>query len=262
MGRVGCACGTAEVRRGSTQRLLDPAAARGDALKIQAHRQDQIQAKVAAAANKLGKSLRPSSEQELGKIRLKLVSAGFRHEQATAIYYGLKVLGLLLATALAFPPLAIKYGMTQTAYASTAFVAAIGFYLPDLIVSQRTKRRVESIFLGMPDALDLMVVCVEAGLGVDAAMRRVTNELTQSSPVLCEEFAIANFQLQMGRPRKDVLRDLGIRTGVDDVRVARGGGDPGREVRVEHRGGIASSIGIDAAAPPPTGRGARRQNFR
>ena len=70
----------------------------------------------------------------------------------------------------------------------------------------------------MPDALDLMVVCVEAGLGLDAAMRRVTTELAQSCPVLCEEFAIANFQLQMGRPRKDVLRDLGIRTGVDDVR--------------------------------------------
>ena len=57
------------------------------------------------------------------------------------------------------------------------------------------------------------MVCVEAGLGLDAAMRRVTTELAQSTPVLCEEFAIANFQLQMGRPRKDVLRDLGLRTG-------------------------------------------------
>ena len=63
-----------------------------------------------------------------------------------------------------------------------------------------------------------MVVCVEAGLGLDAAMRRVTSELATSCPVLCEEFAIANFQLQMGRPRKDVLRDLGLRTGVDDMR--------------------------------------------
>ncbi len=86
------------------KRLLDPAAARGDAIKIQANRQDQIQAKVTAAANKLGKSLRPSSEAELGKIRLKLVSAGFRHEQATAVYYGLKLLGLLLATARGISP--------------------------------------------------------------------------------------------------------------------------------------------------------------
>jgi tight adherence protein C len=64
-----------------------------------------------------------------------------------------------------------------------------------------------------------MVVCVEAGLGLDAAMRRVTSELAHSSPVLCEEMAITNFQLQMGRARKDVLRDLGTRTGVDDVRA-------------------------------------------
>ena len=85
-------------------------------------------------------------------------------------------------------------------------------------MGSRKKKRFESIFLGLPDALDLMVVCVEAGLGLDAAMRRVTTELAQSCPVLCEEFAIANFQLQMGRPRKDVLRDLGIRTGVDDMR--------------------------------------------
>ena len=95
----------------------------------------------------------------------------------------------------------------------------MGFYFPDLIVGQRKKRRGESIFLGLPDALDLMVVCVEAGLGLDAAMRRVTSELARSCPVICEEFAIANFQLQMGRPRRDVLRDLGIRTGVDDVRA-------------------------------------------
>jgi tight adherence protein C len=100
----------------------------------------------------------------------------------------------------------------------TALVAAIGFYLPGLVVDNRKKKRSEAIFLGLPDALDLMVVCVEAGLGLDAAMRRVTSELATSCQVLCEEFAIANFQLQMGRTRKDVLRDLGLRTGVDDVR--------------------------------------------
>jgi tight adherence protein C len=204
---------------GRLQRLLDPVAARGEAIKMQATRREQMQAKVTAAANKLGRSLRPSSEVELGKLRLKLVSAGFRHEQATAVFYGLQLLGLLLGIAAAFPPLAMKFGMTQTAYISTAVVAGVGFYLPSLIVNRRRKSRAESIFLALPDALDLMVVCVEAGLGLDAAMRRVTAELAQSSPVLCEEFAISNFQLQMGRRRQDVLRDLGIRTAIDDVRA-------------------------------------------
>ena len=96
---------------------------------------------------------------------------------------------------------------------------ALGFYLPDFLVGRQAKKRAEAIFLSLPDALDLMVVCVEAGLGLDAAMRRVAGELGQSAPVLCEELAIANFQLQMGRARKDVLRDLGTRTGVEDVRA-------------------------------------------
>src|SRR4029077_19129712 len=92
-------------------------------------------------------------------------------------------------------------------------------YLPNWYVGQLKKKRSEAIFLALPDALDLMVVCVEAGLGLDTAMRRVPTELSTSCPALCEEFAIANFQVQMGRARKDVLRDLGLRTGVDDVRA-------------------------------------------
>jgi tight adherence protein C len=182
-------------------------------------KQEALQAKVAAAAGKLGKSLRPSDEQQLGKIRLKLLNAGFRQEQAVAVFYGIKLIGLLLGLGLAFPPLFLRSGMTQSTMVLTACAGGLAFYLPDLAVGKRKKRRNEAIFLGLPDALDLMVVCVEAGLGLDAAMRRVTSELAHSSPVTCEEFAIANFQIQMGRPRRDVLRDLGIRTGVDDVRA-------------------------------------------
>jgi tight adherence protein C len=200
------------------RRLLDPAVGRETAEAGLAKRQELFQAKVTAAAHKLGQSLRPSDEQALGKIRLKILNAGFRQEQAVAVYYGVKVLGLLVGIAVAFPFLVLKYGMTQTALTLSAGAAGLMFYLPDLVIDNRRKSRSESIFLGLPDALDLMVVCVEAGLGLDAAMRRVTNELAQSSPVLCEEFAIANFQLQMGRARKEILRDLGTRTGVDDVR--------------------------------------------
>jgi tight adherence protein C len=174
---------------------------------------------MAAAANKLGQSLRPTDAQQLGKIRLKLLNAGFRQEQAVAVFYGVKLIGLLIGAVGAFPPCVLNYGLTQTSYMTTACAAAVGFYLPDLFVGRRKKSRGQAIFLGLPDALDLMVVCVEAGLGLDAAMRRVTGELAESSPVISEEFAIANFQLQMGRARSDVLRDLGIRTGVDDVRA-------------------------------------------
>src|SRR5262249_41923091 len=159
--------------------------------------------KVAAAATKIGRSLRPSDEESLGKIRVRLLNAGFRQEQAIAVYFGTKLLALVLGLALSFPALVWKFGMTQTAYVLAAASEGLGFYLPDLIIGRSKKRRQEAIFLGLPDALDLMVVCVEAGLGLDAAMRRVTGELGEACPVLCEEIAISNFQIQMGRPRKE-----------------------------------------------------------
>ena len=83
--------------------------------------------------------------------------------------------------------------------------------------SSRTHRK-EAIFLGLPDVLDLLVVCVEAGLGLDQAMRKVSEEMKKSCRVVAEEFALCNFHLQMGRARNEVLQDLGARTGVDDLR--------------------------------------------
>src|SRR4029077_3172771 len=94
-----------------------------------------------------------------------------------------------------------------------------GFYLPSLILAFIKRQRQQQIFLQLPDALDLLVVCVESGLGLDAAMRKVCDEMKDHAKVIAEEFSLANFQLQMGRPRREVLHDLGVRTGVDDVRA-------------------------------------------
>lgn len=181
-------------------------------------RQDRIQQMVAKAAPALSKPLQPKNEEELGKLRLTMLNAGYRGENAVQIYLGVKFGCLLLALAVSVPVIYAKHGFDSTGLQYMGMVGAVGFYLPGLVVSQIRKKRMEEIFLGLPDALDLMVVCVEAGLGLDAAMRRVAGELAEASPALCEEIAIANFQLQMGRPRKDVLHDLGRRTGVDDVR--------------------------------------------
>ena len=200
------------------RRVLEPTAPRSDP-SVLAQRQEKFQARVAVAATRLGKSIRPSDEAELGKIRLKLLNAGFRGEQSVLIFCGMKFLSLMIGLAIAVPLVVGRYGMTRQGLTYSVMAGAIGFYLPDWIVNGRMKKRSESIFLGLPDALDLMVVCVEAGLGLDTAMRRVTSELSTSCPILCEEFAIANFQVQMGRTRKDVLRDLGTRTGVDDMRA-------------------------------------------
>ncbi len=133
-------------------------------------RQEKFQAQVTRAANKLGQSLRPTDEAGLGKVRLKLLNAGFRNENSVAVFYGIKMILMLICMCVAFPLLALRYGMTRNALTYTALVAAIGFYLPGMVVDNYKKKRSESIFLGLPDALDLMVVCVEAGLGLDAAM--------------------------------------------------------------------------------------------
>jgi tight adherence protein C len=201
------------------RRLLEPPTNRARVDSQRAKKQERFQERVTQAANKLGQNLRPTDEEEYGKIRLQLLNAGFRHEQAVAIFYGIKTIGLILGLAVGIPFFAMKFGLGQKSLMYALGVGAFGFYLPGFVLDGRKKRRSESIFLGLPDALDLMVVCVEAGLGLDAAMRRVTSELSNSCPILCEEFAIANFQIQMGRPRKDVLRDLGVRTGVDDMRA-------------------------------------------
>lgn len=201
------------------RRLIEGTAGRDVVEAGVVRRQEAFQAKVTAAARKLGQSLRPSDEIQVGKVRLRLLNAGYRQENAVAVFFGLKALGLIIGLAISVPAAVMHSGMTQSALTMAVGGGAIGFYLPDFLVGQQKKKRAESIFLGLPDALDLMVVCVEAGLGLDAAMRRVTGELAHSSPVLCEELAISNFQLQMGRARKDVLRDLGTRTGVEDVRA-------------------------------------------
>ncbi len=200
------------------RRIMNPVNGRQASQESIAKKQERFHKQVTRAADKLGRSLRPSDAEELGKVRVKLLNAGFRHEQSVAVFYGVKLILLLIGLAVAFPILLLKSGMSNNTITMTILGGAVGFYLPGIIVDSCRKRRFEAIFLGLPDALDLMVVCIEAGLGLDAAMRRVTTELATSCPILCEEFAIANFQLQMGRTRRDVLRDLGVRTGVDDVR--------------------------------------------
>src|SRR6185295_13614532 len=110
------------------------------------------------------------------------------------------------------------YGLTMKALQPIVIYTGIGFYLPAIILWWIRTSRQQEIFLTLPDALDLLVVCVESGLGLDAAMRKVCEEMKGHAKVLTEEMALSNFQLQMGRPKREVLHDLGVRTGVDDVK--------------------------------------------
>jgi tight adherence protein C len=173
---------------------------------------------LAKAAPALSKPLQPKTGEEEGKIRARLVQAGYRHEAHPSIFLGLKFAGLVMGLVIGGGTLLLTQGITQGSLMKAGLLGGLFFYLPDIVVWFIAKQRKDAIFLGLPDALDLMVVCVEAGLGLDQAMRKVSDEMKRTCPVVAEEFGICNFQLQMGRPRTEVLHELGSRTGVDDLR--------------------------------------------
>ena len=150
-------------------------------------------------------------------LRTGLVQAGFRKPSAPVILLGFKVLAAgLLPVAWLGIGLATGRPMPQT-MTGLLIAAVLGFYLPTLVVAQIRAQRRESILLALPDSLDLMVVCVEAGLGITAAMQRVALEMRLASPALSDELTLVHHEMQGGIARVDALRALAMRTGVEDV---------------------------------------------
>jgi tight adherence protein C len=173
---------------------------------------------VMATAKALARPLMPQTETEKSALKMKLAHAGFRSDSAVAVYLGLRLVTLVIATvtgAILFLP---GNGLNGTSLRWMVLCSGTGFYLPNIILWMIRSSRQQQIFLTLPDALDLLVVCVESGLGLDAALRKVCEEMKDHAKIICEELSLANFQLQMGRQRREVLHDLGVRTGVDDVR--------------------------------------------
>ncbi|MFO0848901.1 MAG: type II secretion system F family protein [Gemmataceae bacterium] len=171
------------------------------------------------AFSKLGAGMEPQSDLEKNALRVTLANAGFRSESAPAVYQGLRVASILGFLALGAVLFLFQEGFTFDAGWKAVGLGCVGFYLPKLVLGHLKATRQKEIFLTLPDALDLLVVCVESGLGLDAGLRKVTDEMKTTAKVMCEELALANLQLQMGRPRREVLHDLGVRTGVDDVKA-------------------------------------------
>jgi tight adherence protein C len=167
----------------------------------------------------VGEKIKPKSEEDLSHLRKTFLKAGYRRESAPIIFFGMKGL-LAILLALIFFLVKTFFLKTMTSLNLTLFsliFALIGFYLPNLWVQMRIARRKEQILKGFPDALDLMVVCVEAGTGLDAAVNRVGEEMKLSNKVLSEEFKLLSLELRAGKPRRDALRNLALRTDLEDV---------------------------------------------
>jgi tight adherence protein C len=201
--------------------LRDPSRRRSerDGSRGVTKRSDGMARLLEKASPRMARPLQPKSEEDVGKLRAKLNYAGFRSEAAPSIFLGLKTVCLALGFLAGGGTMGFTKGFTTEAVMYTIGVAGGCFYLPDFGLWFFKKSRQDNIFFGLPDALDLMVVCVEAGLGLDQAMRKVSEEMKKTYVVIAEEFSLCNLQLQMGRARNEVLHELGARTGVDDLKA-------------------------------------------
>lgn len=165
---------------------------------------------------KLG-SVLPASPKDVGAIQRRLVRAGVRNDNALKIFYGSKVLlGLLLPIITGLGLAGLEAEPTNK-FLIVVAAAVVGFFGPNEYVRRRAKRRQKEIRRGLPNMLDLMVVCVESGLGLDQAIMQVASELEHAHPQMAEELSLVNLELKAGKRRVDALRNLADRTAVDDL---------------------------------------------
>lgn len=171
-------------------------------------------------ATRLGQYSTPKNEENRTHRKKKLIVAGYRKANAPVIFYGIKILlaiafpaALLLALMFIVAPL-----KNTTLLMLLLSLALAGLYSPDAWIQFAIVRRQEKITDGFPDALDLMVVCVEAGMGLDQAIKMVSDEMRLTNETISDEFAQMNLELRAGMSRQDAMRNLGARTEVADVR--------------------------------------------
>ena len=174
-----------------------------------------IKERIEQALSPLSKAI-PLSPAEANKSRAWLMQAGYREARHETVYFGLRVFcaiaGLLLvvlATGFDSPYLLIG-------------IPALGFLLPRFVLKRMIRERQRRIRVGLADALDLTVICVEAGLSLDQAMARVGQDLRYAHQDLSDEFYLVNLEMRAGKPRPEALRNLADRTGVDDIRALVG----------------------------------------
>ena len=163
------------------------------------------------ALRRLGEKA-PKSPKEMGTLRLRLVQSGYRGDEALTVFFGIRVAFALLMFALFATSIVRR---PNIGLALGAF--GLGYILPGMVLARLAKRRAHRIRLSLADALDLLVVSVEAGLGLDQAMTRVGSELAFAYPELSDELRLINLELRAGKPRAEALRNLADRTGVDDL---------------------------------------------
>jgi tight adherence protein C len=168
----------------------------------------------------LAQHLTPGEHVRSNSMRMRLVQAGYMRPSALGTYYAIR---LVCAVALPLLIVALLPILSKTLSVNQLLVLGgsavlIGLYLPPAMLSRRISQRQLEVSEGFPDALDMMLVCVEAGLGLDAAINRVGSEIGKAHPILGEQMELVGLEMRAGKPRHEALRNLASRTGVDEVR--------------------------------------------
>jgi tight adherence protein C len=170
-------------------------------------------------AGKFAKLSLPAEGWEDSPLRLRFLHAGYRGDAPVMIYFGAKTLLAILLPVIAYSYIMLggaKFG-TNTMLLMLLSAGAVGYYLPNAVLSRLVFTRQREIFETFPDAADLLLVCVEAGLGLDAALVKVAEEMRLKSEALAEELHLVNLELRAGSSREKALRNLALRTGVEEV---------------------------------------------
>jgi len=175
----------------------------------------KVKERIEQALDPLSKAI-PLSPSDVSRTRAWLIQAGLRESRHVNYYFGSRILlgflglaGVIVFSGVSSMPLLVC-------------VPALGFFIPRFILKRMIKDRQQRIRIALPDALDLTVICVEAGLALDQALMRVGKDLHHAHPDLSDEFHLVNLEMRAGKPRAEALRNLVDRTGVDDIRALVG----------------------------------------
>jgi tight adherence protein C len=168
---------------------------------------------------KIGRHAPEPKAEDYSAARLKFLRAGIRRENALGVHWGVKVFltALLPAVFLLMRTVSWTSMSYQVTTAVTVMLALLGFYIPDIWLKQKSDKRKQKILESLPDALDLLVICVEAGMGIDSAINKVAQELKLGSPELSDELQLMNLELRAGKQRTDALKNLALRTNLGEI---------------------------------------------
>lgn len=157
----------------------------------------------------------PVSPSDVGDLRKRLMMAGFRGDTAVPIFRGAQILAAGVGVV---GGLSLRLGLENISLILPVILAGIGWMIPNFILGSLVRRRHDRLRLSLPDALDLLVICVEAGMGLDQAIQKVAQELSLAHKEICEELTLVVLEARAGKRRIDALHNLSDRTGQDDIR--------------------------------------------